>query len=127
MRKRAKILVIEDNQTILEIIKVSLEDSGYEVITADKGGEGIIKAMKERPDLITLDVSMQPINGGMVLTALKGDSLTSSVPVILISVFEEKKDAIRLTTNGYVSKPFKIEKLLKTVKETLDKKRKTDR
>ncbi|PIU67147.1 MAG: hypothetical protein COS84_04975 [Armatimonadetes bacterium CG07_land_8_20_14_0_80_40_9] len=127
MRKRAKILVIEDNQTILELIKVSLEDSGYEVITADKGGEGIIKARKERPDLITLDVSMQPINGGMVLTALKGDSLTSSVPVILISVFEEKKDAIRLTTNGYVSKPFKIEKLLKTVKETLDKKRKTDR
>ena len=104
-----------------------MEGSGYEVITADKGGEGIIKAKEEKPDLITLDVSMQPINGGMVLTALKGDSLTSSVPVILVSVFEEKKDAIRLTTNGYVSKPFKIEKLLKTVKETLDKKRKTDR
>jgi CheY-like chemotaxis protein len=80
-----KILLIEDDNFLVEMYKTKFEREGYEIVTAMNGGEGLERAVKEKPDLILLDMVLPEKDGYEVLDELKGDKETKDIPVIILS------------------------------------------
>ena len=102
---RPTILAIEDNPEALELIARFLAKEGYRVLTATSGDTGLSLARKHRPDVITLDVMMPQMNGWQVLAALKADPQVASIPVILLSVVENKEIGLALGATDCLTKP----------------------
>lgn len=118
MAGRKKILVIDDEPDLLELVKKRLEASGYKVVTAQNGIEGFEKAKEEKPNLILLDI-MMPVDGFKVLTQLKADRDTSYIPTIMLTYKGESAlifEAERLGATDYVIKPFDSKTLLSLIK-----------
>ncbi|MDI6703890.1 MAG: response regulator [bacterium] len=82
---REKILVVDDSQTVVEVMKSILEESGFEVITASDGIEAITKVYKESPSLIFLDIMMPRISGYQVCRLIKADEQTQQIPIIMLT------------------------------------------
>jgi len=87
-----KILVIEDDRFLRELISKKLAKEGYEVSEAIDGEEGIKKIKSEKPDLILLDLILPSIDGFEVLSKMKDDPIVSSIPVIILSNLGQKED-----------------------------------
>lgn len=113
-----KILVVDDEPEIREIIRFYLEEDGYEVLEAECGKDAIKLAKDLLPDLITLDIMMPEMDGFQVGRVLKDDPRTKSIPIIILSVLEDRHD-YRLGIAGYISKPFNKEELLRSVRAVL--------
>ena len=106
-----KILIIEDEKNIVISLKMFLEYSGFKVITADNGLDGIKKAQEENPDLILLDLVLPRINGYTVCKTLKENSDTKKIPLIIMSARTSKDDIEKVFVSGaenYIAKPFSI-------------------
>jgi two-component system sensor histidine kinase/response regulator len=119
-----KILVIEDENLIRESIVDILEEEGYQCIQSENGHSGIVSAKKYLPDLILCDIKMPEINGHQVLTALREEPSTSTIPFVFISALVDKKDfrtGMELGADDYITKPFTNEELLNSVKMRLAK------
>ena len=120
MKKR--ILVIEDEQEIALIIKMRLEISGYEVIQAFDGQDGLKKAKASSPDLILLDLVLPKISGEQVLNELKDDDKYKSIPIIVVTGLAQDafsiKDSIS-KADAYFLKPFDSVELLATIADFL--------
>ena len=99
------ILAIDDNEDALEIIKRTLEKDGFDVLTASSGRVGLEVARRVRPDVITLDVNMPDLNGWQVLATIKADDQLSSIPVILLSVVENRDIGMAALARGLLAKP----------------------
>ena len=113
-----KILVIEDDSTTHQIIVELLENEGYKVFSAFNGKAGIQLAKEVIPDLIICDVMMPGTDGYGVLTELSGNDSTALIPFIFLSAMVERdniRQGMELGADDYVTKPFKIEELLKAV------------
>ncbi len=106
------VLVIDDDASIRESLKEDLSKLGYAVAVAPDGTEGIKLANKLRPDAILLDVQMPEMDGWRVLSMLKHDSLLAHIPVIMISMEEQKKRGYAMESTDYMTKPVKREKLV---------------
>jgi len=120
---KKKILVIDDMPNIVTMVKARLEASGYEVITATDGQQGLAHAYAERPDLIILDVVMPAGGGYSVCSKLRMSPKTHSIPVIFLTAKDRPEDeamAYQLGAKYYVKKPYKPEMLLETVKKVLE-------
>ena len=119
----AKILVVDDNPDIVEMITVRLEANNYQVITALSGQEALDKIKQEVPDLILLDIAMPEMDGFEVGRRLKMDPDTKKIPVIMVTARSEHKDVLRSITEAgaldYVAKPFRPDILLKRIKDVL--------
>ena len=105
----ARVLVVDDDPVIQKLLKVNFEMEGYEVLSAADGAEGLDQAKSGSPDVIILDVMMPKMNGLEVLAALKADSATDAIPVILLSAKAQAGDVqagIDRGANAYVTKPF---------------------
>jgi len=116
---KKKILVIDDMPNIITMVKARLEASGYEVIAALDGQQGLNYAYSEKPDLIILDIVMPAGGGYSVYTRLKLSPKTRSVPVIFLTAKDRPEDVARAYNLGaqyYVKKPYKPE----TVKKVLE-------
>ncbi|MBO8434175.1 MAG: response regulator transcription factor [Tyzzerella sp.] len=116
-----KILVVDDEKAIADIIKFNLKKEGYEVITAGDGEEGVIKAFTENPDLILLDIMMPKIDG---YEACKRIREKLSIPIIMLTARAEEVDKVlglELGADDYVTKPFGIRELMARVKANLRK------
>jgi DNA-binding response OmpR family regulator len=114
----AKILVIDDEVDVLEVLRLVLSRSGYQVAASVSGIEGLAHAQSERPDLVLLDIMMQRMDGWEVLRALKSDETTRDIPVVILSARVEPKDKIRGLQEGavdYVTKPFAVREILEKV------------
>ena len=114
----AKILVIDDEKDVLEVLRLVLSRSGYEVTASSSGMEGLASAQSERPDLVLLDIMMQRMDGWEVLRALKSGAETRDIPVVILSARVEPKDKIRGLQEGavdYVTKPFAVREILEKV------------
>jgi PAS domain S-box-containing protein len=109
------VLVIDDDPNVVYLLKENLADAGYRVIGATSGEEGLQKARELRPRAITLDIVMPGTDGWQVLHALKTDPRTREIPVILVSVVDQKHLGFRLGAADYVVKPFDREALIGTV------------
>jgi DNA-binding response OmpR family regulator len=120
---KKKILVIDDMPNIVTMVKARLEASGYEVIAALDGQQGLTYAYSEKPDLIILDIVMPAGGGYSVYTRLKMSPKTRSVPVIFLTAKDRPEDVARAYNLGaqyFVKKPYKPEMLLGTVKKVLE-------
>lgn len=118
-----KILVVDDEPDIVEIIAFYLKNMGYESIKAFDGKEAIEKAKNEKPDLIILDIQMPKVSGFEVIKILKKDNEASCIPIIVLTGThiseEDKKHGLRLGASKYLTKPFDSMTLIKDIKELL--------
>lgn len=117
-----KILVVDDSLTSLMWQRMILGQEQYSVVTANDGEEGVARAMDEKPDLILMDVVMPKMNGFEACRALRANSATSRVPVIMVTT----KSAARSVEEGfesgcsdYITKPIDKLELLSKVKSYL--------
>lgn len=116
-----KILVVDDEKAIADIIKFNLKKEGYDVITANDGEEGILKAFTENPDLILLDIMMPKVDGYEVCKKVREKF---STPIIMLTARAEEVDKVlglELGADDYVTKPFGIRELMARVKANLRK------
>lgn len=118
----AKILVVDDDESVVFVVKRILEGAGHDVTTALSGEEALEVVAKEIPDLITLDIMMPGIDGFETLAKLKQDAKVFRVPVIMISVKNDEADIVRgihLGATDYFTKPYNETILLAKVKAIL--------
>jgi CheY-like chemotaxis protein len=109
------VLVVEDEVSMRDMIRRSLESVGHVVIDTDDGAEAQTMAIGLLPDLIILDVRLPNVNGWDILQKLKNDPQTESIPVILCTAVEDEERARELGTDMYLAKPFSPEQLLTCV------------
>jgi DNA-binding response OmpR family regulator len=117
-----KILVVDDEQDVVDVLRLVLGKSGYEVLTATSGMDGLARAQSALPSLILLDIMMHQMDGWEVLKLLKLDERTSAIPVVILSARVEPKDKIRGLQEGaidYVTKPFAVRDILGKIEAIL--------
>ncbi len=121
-KKRAKILIIDDEPEITEIVEVFLSNAGYGVVAENTAADGIKTAKKVMPDVILLDIMMPGHDGYEVCNMLKSDAATANIPVIFLTGKDSRDDSGRSFKAGgdlFVKKPFSCERLLEIVKIVL--------
>ncbi len=114
-----KILVVDDEANIRRFLKHELTNRGYQVLEASGGKEAIDLAREHHPDLITLDVVMPDISGHDVTAVLKNDAATKDIPILVLSIVEEKEKAYKLGANDFVTKPFTMKSLTEKINRLL--------
>ncbi len=123
--RRGTILVVDDEANIRHFISHELSKHGHKVIEADSGKQAINLARQHHPDLITLDVLMPDLDGFDVTAILKNDPQTQDIPILIVSVVEDRKRALQLGASDYITKPCSMEKLLEKVNHLLPVSQKT--
>ena len=124
LTKRPKILVIDDDILLIKLARNILLQNGYEVITAEEAPLGLEMAMKNKPDLIVLDVMMPIINGFNICRLLKSEESYRHIPIILLTSRtgeEDHKIGKDAGADAYLAKPLNSSELLGKVKELLRK------
>lgn len=114
------ILVIDDEQDVLEVIKKRLENNEYKVIIASNGAKGLEAASGKKPDLILLDIMMPDVDGLEVLRKIKLKSETTSIPVIMLTAKGESKtifEAEDLGAVDYIIKPYNDKELIDLIRK----------
>ncbi len=106
------ILVVDDDQTVREVMERYLAREGFSVVTASGGHEGLRLARELQPAAITLDVMMPDLDGWTVLAAIKGDPTLADIPVILVTIVDEKNRGYSLGATDYMVKPIDHERLV---------------
>ncbi len=119
------ILVVDDEANIRRFLKHELTNRGYHVLEASGGKEAISLAREHHPDLITLDVLMPDISGHDVTAVLKNDPDTKNIPILVLSIVEEKEKAYKLGANDFVTKPFTMKALTEKINRLLQDAQKT--
>ena len=115
-----KILVIDDEADIVELVKNRLESDHYLVITACDGDDGLKKLNAEKPDLIILDIGMPQVDGYTFIRELKSNHELKPVPVIILTARDQMQDLFKVEgVVDYITKPFTAEKLLEKVRELI--------
>ena len=104
---KKKILVVDDEADLVELVTIRLEANGYEVVMANSGLEGLSKASSEVPDLIILDIGMAEMDGYTVLQKLRGEEKTKDIPVIMLTAYAKMKSLFEMEgISDYIVKPF---------------------
>ncbi len=120
--KHARILIVDDQREIIEIIRHRLGNSGWQIIAASNGQEGLEKAISEKPDLILLDTMMPIMNGHQMLAQLRKAPETKDIPVIMCTGCSEADDILKASTynvSDYITKPFNLAELGARIKQVL--------
>jgi two-component system phosphate regulon response regulator PhoB len=111
----ARILVIEDEADLQQVLGYNLKQAGHDVVAATRGGDGVRLARERRPDLILLDLMLPDLAGTEVCRTLKADAATREVPVVMLTARGDEVDRVvgfELGADDYVVKPFSIRELL---------------
>ncbi|MBE8996710.1 PAS domain S-box protein [Nostoc sp. LEGE 12447] len=114
-KNRKTILVVDDDANIRELLRQQLENEGYNVQEGKDGVDAIHQIKIARPDLILLDVMMPQINGFDVAAVLKNDPQTADIPIIILSIIENKERGYHIGIDRYLTKPINTEKLLNEI------------
>ncbi len=116
----ATILVVDDDTPIRSLLRQELSDAGYRVQEAANGKAALDMVRLEKPDLIILDVMMPEINGFDVAAVLKNDPATMDIPIIILSIVQDKERGYRIGVDRYLTKPIDTEKLFHEVDVLLE-------
>jgi len=119
-----KILVIDDEEWLREMVRMALNQRGYEVVEAANGMAGVEAARKQRPDLILCDVNMEKMDGYATLSSLRNDNMTSAIPFILMTGLADNagmRHGMELGADDYLPKPFTLDALYGAVEARLKK------
>lgn len=136
MDSKIRILVIDDNRSIVRVVQALLQKEGFEVLTAFDGIEGLQKAQEENPDLVILDIVMPRMDGYEVAQLLQDDPDTAAIPILMLTVkgqiddpsidartlasrIQEQMDGYEAGAVEFLSKPIKAKALLDRVKAML--------
>ncbi len=116
------ILIIEDEKNIVELLKYNLEESGFRILKALRGDEGLQIAQKQKPDLILLDLMLPGLDGIEICKILKNNSASANIPIIMLTAKGEEADKViglELGADDYMTKPFSPRELVARVKAVL--------
>ncbi len=122
MKKKARILAVDDDEKILRVIEALLTPHGYEVVFAHDGRQAITAMASAKPDLVLMDIFMPEMDGYTALTAIRKDVATREVPVVVVTAVGQelnRKLAESLGAAGYITKPFKSAELVETINRLL--------
>lgn len=120
--KKGKVLVVDDEVNITQILEFSIGAEGFDVITAQNGEEAVEKARREQPDLIILDVMMPKIDGYEACRILKANPLTKNIPVVLLTAKGrdiDKRLGMEVGATDYIVKPFSPNRLVERINQLL--------
>ena len=117
---RTPVLVVDDDPQVGELMKRFLENEGFAIHTALSGTQALEMVKRLRPAVITLDIMMPGIDGWGVLAALKNDADTAEIPVIIVSIVENRVKGFRLGASEYVTKPVNWERLTTLLRKYLE-------
>ncbi len=115
----SNILIVDDSQVERTRLKSLLSKEGFRITTAENGALGVEAAKKELPDLILMDVNMPELDGFAATRALRNEESTKHIPVVLVTVKDQKADKAwgkMLGAKGYITKPYTDEEVLSIVK-----------
>ncbi len=123
-----KILVVDDEPTIVRLMEFILARQGHEMIVAVNGEEALEKIQSQHPDLVLLDIMMPRIDGYEVAQRLRADPATAALPIIMLSAKAQDEDirkGVEVGVDEYVTKPFTPDHLVQVVTKYLDRLQKT--
>ncbi len=119
----ARILIVDDDREMVELIQLFLANAGYETLTATSGEAALETAFREKPDLILLDIMMPRIDGWEVFRSIRNDPDTKSIPIAFITARTQNIDKMIglsvMKADGYITKPFGKKDLLEKVARIL--------
>lgn len=119
---KPKVLIIEDERSLSDVLKYNMEKEGFEVATAADGQEGLQRAQQYQPDLVILDLMLPQIEGYEVCRQLRADSKTQAARILMLTARSDEVDEIvgfSMGADDYVTKPFKIKPLIHRAKALL--------
>ncbi|MCD4812504.1 response regulator [bacterium] len=122
MGRKFKILIVEDEPDIMELIDVTLDSDDYELMKATDGEQGLNMGMTASPDLIVLDIMLPKMDGYEICRRLKGDRRTAGIPVVMLTAFGQKREieeGYKVKADDYIVKPFEPVKLRQRIKKFL--------
>ena len=117
-----RLLVVDDDPVIVELLRINFEIEGFEVLSASDGEEGFQRARSERPDLVLSDIMMPRVDGLQLLRRLRADPATARLPVMLLSAkaqHAEVEQGLAMGAADYITKPFDPLELLDRVHAVL--------
>jgi len=117
------ILIVEDNEKNLKLVRDVLQYKGYQTIEAATGEDGVRLAKARIPDLVLMDIQLPGMDGIMALGALRADPATRAIPVIAVTasaMTHDRKKIMAAGFDGYQSKPIKVKEFMDAVREMLD-------
>ena len=120
MEPKKTVLIVEDEKSIVDIVRFNLQREGYDTLEAYDGEAGLALAREKKPDLILLDVMMPKMMGFDVCRALRGEG--DNVPVIILTAREEEEDKVlglEIGADDYITKPFSMRELMARVKANI--------
>ena len=121
---KGRILIVEDNMDTYELVHFILEKSGFETFLAVNGRDGVNAAIKQKPDLIIMDMSMPEMDGWTATGLIKKDEQTKAIPVIAVTAHALPGDRQRAMDAGcdeYITKPMDLDELVETVQYWVNK------
>jgi two-component system alkaline phosphatase synthesis response regulator PhoP len=128
--RMTRVLVVEDEPDVAELIRYNLQKEGWEVVPATNGADALRRAQEARPDLILLDIMIPHLNGWEVCRRLKQDPETHGVPVIMLTGRVDEGDKVlgfELGADDYVTKPFSLRELIARVRAVIRRGRAAER
>ena len=117
-----KILVVDDEPGIVELLEMRLKATGYEVSSAYDGVEALEKAKREKPDLVILDLMLPKMDGYKVCALLKKDARYARIPIVMFTARaqeEDRKMGLEAGADGYITKPFEPQVLLDKIQQLI--------
>lgn len=118
------ILIVEDNDKNLKLVRDVLQHRGYRTLEAGTGEDGVRLAKEHHPDLVLMDILLPGIDGMTALGQLRAEAATHAIPVIAVTasvMTHDRKKVMAAGFDGYQSKPIKVKEFLDAVRETLDR------
>src|SRR3954452_23403586 len=119
---KPKVLVIEDERALVEVLTYNLQREGFEVLTALDGQEGLRKAQLKLPDLIVLDLMLPVLPGLEVCRELRAGAQTRDIPIVMVTAKAEEADelvGLAMGADDYVTKPYSMKVLIQRIKKEL--------
>lgn len=116
---KLKVLVVEDDRSLADVLRYNLETAGCQVFTAYDGQDGLAQAQSKLPDVVILDIMLPVVDGLDVCRRLRSDPLTRKVHIIMLTAKAEESDVLigfNLQADDYVTKPFSVKVLLEKIK-----------
>ena len=105
----AKILIVEDERDIADLLRYNLQEAGFETDYVRNGADALQRAVEKTPDLILLDLMLPEVDGTIVCRLLKNDPRTKNIPIVMVTAKDEEKDRVaglELGADDYITKPF---------------------
>jgi DNA-binding response OmpR family regulator len=117
-----RVLVVDDEVHVIQLVDLALRTEGFEVIAACDGQEALLKAVSEKPDVILLDVNLPDINGFEVCKRLKAGENTRRIPVLFLSAMSQEQkieQGLSVGAAAYITKPFQMKSLIQKIRQAL--------